>query len=102
MIVASFIEMLLSRAEASPPTISADELRRMLHVTLQAILAYVAATPLPRQPRGFARRLDASCELLLYAAARHHAAVFEPISSELAQQAATLTLTLTPNPNPNP
>ena len=82
--------------------ISSDELRRMLHVTLQAILAYVAATPLPRQPRGFARRLDASCELLLYAAARHHAVVFEPISSELAQQAATLTLTLTPNPNPNP
>ena len=90
--------------------ISADELRRMLHVTLQAILAYVAATPLPQQPRGFARRLDASCELLLYAAARHHAAVFEPISSELAQQAATLTLALTltltltlaPNPNPSP
>ena len=43
MIVASFIELLLTRAEASPPAIEPRELERMLHVTLQAL-------PRPRPP----------------------------------------------------
>lgn len=83
MIVASFIELLLTRAETSPPMIEAAELSSMLLTTLQAMLQYVASLPLEKQPSGFEPRFLVSVELLLYAASRHRDAVFAPIEREM-------------------
>ena len=74
MIVASFIELLLTRAAATPPTIDDAELSRMLLASLQALLEFVGGaggTPLEAQPFGFAPRFLVSIELVLYAAATH-------------------------------
>ena len=87
MIVASFIELLLTRAIAEPaPTIDDEELCRMLHTTLLAMLAYVATTPLSQQPPGFVPRFLVSVELVLYAASAHEAAVFSRVAMELDRQ----------------
>jgi hypothetical protein len=87
MIVASFIELMLAKAEATPPTIADAELCRMLHTTLKAVLSYVSATPLERQPAGFAPRFMVSIELMLYAASRHEKATFKTIAAEFGTQA---------------
>ena len=71
MPIASFIELLLSKAAAEPPALDEAELTRMLLVAAQAMLAYVRATPLRAQPAGFAPRFMVSVELLLYACSAH-------------------------------
>ena len=50
------------------------------------MLAYVTSTPLDLQPPGFTPRFMVSIELLLYASARHHAAVFTDLVKAFTAQ----------------